>query len=435
MRCRRNMMHIAVFAAVTLLLYLLMVLAATVPNAAIQKNMRRSAQVYENADRYAFSEDGRFQNVADNHADQMWLNIGWNMGFGNPFVSALNTGYFDGAEYGSEAALYMTVAKGRMANADYTRYWHGTAGLMRILHLFTDVQGVKFLGMLCLLLLLLNTLKQLVKDGHWELSGCLMLSLIWVQAWNLRLSVEYLPCFLICFALCPAYLHLERKSDYYLELLSVVSGTLTAHFDFLTTETVTILIPLILVIAVRSRERRLESPKTVLKMLLRCVVCWGLAYGGSFVVKWVAVCLATGENHFLAAVNSAAQRIGGAVTVDRLRKAPGFFMAIAANFSVLFEGASRTEYRKVIGYLVVIAVLIAAVFRMNQTGSRIRPGTVFLLLLGSPVLLRFGILANHSYMHAFFTYRALASSVLALLAVLLINTWPMGKEGDLREWN
>ena len=272
---RRYMVYIAVFSALLLLLYLLLVFTAAIPNSAMKKQMRNSAVYISNEDAYVFSADGQQQNITDNLADQMWLNIGWHMGNGNPFVSALNTRYYDGEKYGPPLGLFLSVMQGDAANTDYTRYWHGTAGLIRVLHLFTDIQGIKIVGMVCLALLIGRTLWVLIRAGHWDLGLCLLISLLLVQIWNLRLSMEYQPCFLICFALCPAFLRAEKQGNFYLNLLAIVSGTLTAFFDFLTTETVTILIPLILVIAIRSRECRLGSPKKTLRKGIptKCPVC------------------------------------------------------------------------------------------------------------------------------------------------------------------
>ena len=434
-RYRQYILYLAVFAALASALYLLMVFSAAIPNSAIRKNMQNSAKRYMDTDRYAFSEDGFLKNVTDNHADQMWLNIGWNMGSGDPFRDALDTDYYDGESFGTTAGLYLTVTRGRTANADYSRYWHGTAGLIRILHLFTNIRVIKALCFFCLLLLFGNTLRVLVRRGHWDLGLCLLASLFWVQAWNLRLSMEYLPCFLICFGLCPAFLNLEKQGDFFLMLLSIASGTLTAFFDFLTTETVTILIPLILVMAVRSRERRLSTPLSAAKLLVRCALCWLLAYGGMFLLKWVLVSLATGENHFLSGLDSAGRRIGGEVTGGQLRKKPGFFMAIAANLSALFSGSSRTEYRLVIGMLLCLALLAFLLYRFSQFKGKLRPGTVFILLLGSLVLLRYGLLANHSYLHAFFTYRALASTIFSVLTAVTLNLHTAKSGGRYRKWN
>ena len=432
---KRHIVYIAVFAALLLLLYLLLVFTAAIPNSIIKKNMRKSATYFATADHYAFSEDGLFRNITDNHADRMWVNIGWNMGHGSPFLSALDTDYYTSPDHGPELSLFLSVALGEDANTDYTRYWHGTAGLIRLLHLFTDIQGVKFVGMLCLVLLLGRTLLALARAGHWDLGLCLLPSLLLVQFWNLRLSVEYQPCFLICFALCPAFLWAEKQGNFCLNLLAIVSGTLTAFFDFLTTETVTILIPLILVIAIRSRECRLGSPQKTFRMLLRCGACWALAYLGTFVTKWSIVSLVTSENHFLKAMTSVGRRMGGAVTEGSTNKMPGMLMAIGSNLSVFFEGTSRTEYRMAVSKLLILVGLIFVIYYMYRVRQKLRPGTLFILMLGSIVLMRFGLLANHSYLHSFFTYRALASTIMAVLVAMLINLQPKEKGGRKSNWS
>jgi drug/metabolite transporter (DMT)-like permease len=262
----------------------------------------------------------------------------------------------------------------------------------------------------------------------------MLLSLYFVQVWNLRLSVEYLPCFLICFGLCPAFLRLERRGDFSLNVLSIIAGTLTASFDFLTTETVTILLPLILVIAIRSAERRLGSPRRVMKTLAGCILCWAAAYLGAFTVKWLAVSLVTGENYLLTALSAAEKRIGGTVS-GAIPQKTNLFMALGANFSVLFEGSSRIEVGRVLAYLAILAVVILVIVRLYRFRSKTYPGTGFLLLLGSLVFLRYSVLANHSYMHAFFTYRAMCTTILAILCAMVINLRPGKKKGYQKEWN
>ena len=97
----------------------------------------------------------------------------------------------------------------------------------------------------------------LCRRKHWDIAVMLVLSLAAVRVWNILLSLEYQPAFAIAFAVIPLYLIFERKGDKWLTVLSIISGTAVAFFDFLTTETVTILLPLALVITVRAKEGRL----------------------------------------------------------------------------------------------------------------------------------------------------------------------------------
>jgi len=135
--------YTVVFTGLLFVLYLMMVLFATLPNAAIKNNMRSSAKYFINEEPFAFSEDRFYQNIADNYADQIWTNIGWYMGYGNPFVSVLDTKYYDSDQHDTSVGLHLAVTREQEANVKYSRYWHGTAGLIRFLHLFINIRGIK----------------------------------------------------------------------------------------------------------------------------------------------------------------------------------------------------------------------------------------------------------------------------------------------------
>ena len=197
------------FAGTLFLLWLFLILSASIPNAKIQDNMVKSALVYAQED--AFS-------------------------------------YCDGENIG----LYLAVSDEQtQPNTDYTRYWHGTAGCIRLLHLFTDVNGIKNFGLLFILLLAVIILFLLLKEKNALLAAAFVISLCIVKVWNIRLSMEYQPAFVICFLMCILYLLFEKKGDTTLLFLSVAGGVLIAFFDFLTTETIVILLPLIFVITDR----------------------------------------------------------------------------------------------------------------------------------------------------------------------------------------
>ena len=55
--------------------------------------------------------------------------------------------------------------------------------------------------------------------------------------------------------------------------------------------------------------------------------------------------------------------------------------------------------------------------------------TIILIVLGAVVLIRCLTLNNHSYLHCFFTYRALVTPIFALLAVMWLNIELPHKKG------
>lgn len=410
--------HLGLFAAVMVLLYGILVLSALIPNAALKKNMGRTARHYFTQGLYVKQSDGQYRNMTDNRADQLLVNISWHMGKGNPLSAAIDTRYYDGGSFGLTTGLQQSVAGGSQANTAYPQYWHGSAALVRFAHLFTDVQGMKILGLWLLGILLLCNFALLIAKKHWDLALCLVLSLLSVQIWNLGLSITYQPCFLICLALCPAFVLLEKRGDLPLTLLCVLSGAATAFFDFLTTETVTLLIPLILAVAIRAKEGRLQGFPA--KLLLSCGVCWAAAYAGAFLTKWALLSLLTGENHFLTGLSAASVRVNGSHSAEISQNIPKFAAAILTNLSVLFGSTQRIDLNRVIWGVLFTGVAYIGVFTAFKKPKTCNYGIFAVLLLVLAVPLRFALLSNHSYLHGFFTYRALSATVMGLLTALVL---------------
>ncbi len=412
--------HTVVFAVVLFLLWLLLFLSALIPNDAIRDNMEKSALAYKERTAFEFTSGDKLNSVADHYADSIWLNVSWNMGEGNQLVSSIRTNYYDGGELGENAGLYLSVTQGAAPNNDYTRYWHGTAMFIRLGHLFTDVEGVRLIGFIAFLLLVGLSLFIFARKKHWDLAVILALSLAAVQIWNIRLSMEYQPAFILAFVLIPLFLVLERRGDKWLTILSIVSGTTVAFFDFLTTETVTILLPLALVIAVRAKEDRLGSLKENLLLLLKCGLCWGFAYGGAFIVKWLVASMVTNANAFETALSSAMERMGNKVEMYA-DKPKSILSSLAANLSMLFGSEIRVDAgRTAFGIIFTILILLSVWYLFR--GKQKKPAAALLLLgLGFLVLIRCLVLNNHSYLHCFFTYRALATMVFALLSAMWLN--------------
>ena len=410
-------LQLAVFVTLLAIFWLLLIVAALIPNNAIQKNMTQSALYYKERDAFSFENGTKWNSISDNYADAILLNVSWHLGKGNPFKASLDTWYYDGETLGENVGLYRSVLEDEIQpNTDYSRYWHGTAMLVRFLHLFTDVRGVKLCGFLGMLLLAFGTVGILLKHRQEELAVTLLVSLAAIQIWNLRLSMEYQPAFLLAFLFCVLYLWLERKGDSYLTLLAVAGGVSIAFFDFLTTETVVLLLPLILVVSVRTKENRLGDWKDSIRMLVHCGICWLSAYAGTFFVKWTAASLVTGSNKFLLAFSSVEERMTGSLSGEGtdhfLLRVP---QAVVANLTMMFGGESRIEPgRVVVGLFISTLILGSLLYLFYHRGN---PTAIkLLMILGSVVFLRYIILNNHSYLHEFFTYRALISPVMAVLA-------------------
>lgn len=423
---------VAVFAATLLLLFCLLLASAYIPNGAIAENMQSSAEYFKAADAFEKTSE-RLSGVADNYADSILLNLAWNMGLGSALRAVLDTKYFDGGELGENYGLYATVFEGAEPNVDYTRYPHGSALFVRFFHLFTDVSGMRLCGLIALCLLLVLNLLLLVKRRQYLLSAALGLSFLLIGFWNISLSLEFLPTFLILLLLLPAYLILEKRGDDLVLLLSVLGGTAVAFFDFLTTETVCLLIPLIAITVIRSREMRLGKMKTGLLFLSKNGASFSGAYLSVFLIKWSAASVLTGENKFASALSSVGERVNGEADgiENPLLRAPA---ALLANLTATFGGSADARINlplALIGSFLFMGLLLSFAFLFRKKGFD-KTACLLLGVLAAIVPLRFMLLSNHSYLHCFFTYRALTSVIFALLCGLILVTEFGKKSADKR---
>lgn len=411
------------FSGTLFLLWLFLILSASIPNAKIQDNMIKSALVYAQEDAFSYCDGSKMNGIADNYADSIWLNVAWFMGEGNPIKSSLDTQYYDGDNYGENVGLYLAVSDEQtQPNTDYTRYWHGTAGFIRFLHLFTDVNGIKKIGFVCALFLAGIIVVLLIKDKNALLAAAFVLSLCIVKVWNIRLSMEYQPAFVICFLMCILYLLFEKKGDRYLLFLSSIGGVLIAFFDFLTTETMVILLPLIFVIMVRTKEKRKASFPEAICFITSQFTAWILAYAISFLTKWSLASLLTGDNKFAAALQSVGERINGPMSTGvEMNKFEQILAAPAANISVLLGAQDRIDGMLfILGLFIIASMVIVGVF-LYPGKEKDKDTMKILLLLGGTIIVRFMVLSNHSYIHSFFTYRGMVSLIMAVFSIWIIN--------------
>lgn len=415
---KKILIYMGSFAAAIIILWSALILTSLIPNEKLRDNMLGSAMLMNGADPFP-QKNGR-NTITDNYADIILLNVIWNTDSSSPFVSSLDTKYYDGndgvTDYGENYGLYAAVKDGTPPNTDYSRYWHGSAVFIRPLMLFTDINGVRLTGALAALFLMVLSCIILARRKLYLEAAALPLAFICVQAWNIRLSMEYQPAVLVTLAVLPFFLSLEKKGDTALIILSVVCGTMIAFFDFLTAETLTLLIPLITVMSVRYSEGRFANAKTELITSAKCSLGWILAYIGTFLVKWTAASAVTGENKFAAALTSAEERFAG--SVQTFSPFIQIFAAPFTNISTMLGGNERADVFPAITGIILIAAAVVTALYLSRRIRNAREYMLVAFILAAVPYIRYAVLNNHSYLHDFFTYRAQAAVVLALITSL-----------------
>ena len=199
-------------------------------------------------------------------------------------------------------------------------------------------------------------------------------------------------------------------------ILFLVSGMITSYLDFLTTETITLTVPLLLILWIAGRQEEQEMGKHPFVMAGKAVTAWVLGYLGMWIMKWLIASVVLSQNVMPYVSEHIDERIGGDLGFGPVQY---IFSAIWNNIKCLFP----FEYG-VAGAFAGIALLLFACYTgyVYHGKSFNKSYVIIYALIGLIPYVRYGVLHNHSYLHYFFTYRAQIATVFAIVLVLELVT-------------
>ena len=94
-------------------------------------------------------------------------------------------------------------------------------------------------------------------------------------------------------------------------LLFLVAGMLTVYLDFLSTETLTLLIPLLFVLRIREHDKCLDNGGFAIKN----AVLWLVGYAGMWASKWLIASIILKQNVMPYVTGHIEERLGGSVNL------------------------------------------------------------------------------------------------------------------------
>ena len=400
------------WAAVLAVCFGLLCAAAAVPDGRLEKNLISSADKMAARPPHEHLQKSFYSSVCDNYADAVLLGVAANMSSDDLPRSALDTRYYDDG-FGPAVGIKATV-DGKPANIDYTRYWHGSLVFVRPLLAVADISGIRLVGSVVIALLFAADAVYLLYKKQKAACVIFLVSAVLVSFWYVFTTLEYMSVFIIMLAALPLFVKYADNSRA-LTLISVGTGTLTAFADFLTAETLTILVPLVMAFFVRAGRGEKPDKKDSLVTALSCMAGWGVAYLATFAAKWVLASAALGRDVSSDAVAAAELRVNG-MEEEFSSPIEMMFSALGANLSML---APTDQKVSAVWILIWLAAFTAVCVMISLSGTRRHnlPKAVMIVIALIPII-RFCLLMNHSYLHNFFTYRALMPSIMAVLGLV-----------------
>lgn len=429
---------IAAAAGITAAVCVLMLfVTGFIPREAIRNSCRESAGYFKEHELFDEIIPGQFNTKRDNYADCILINVMYHVSEDDLFRSMIKASYYHEENENVDESFYRSMQKEQDPNEDYFRYWHGSMVLLRPLFVFTGIEGTRLiLGGLAMMLSLIAVVLLWRFDAKAAAISYLIGNLV-IQLWMCLFCIEYVTTFLVANGILLAELCIFARKKSIEQMrkqimcLMAVSGVITCFVDFLTTETLTITIPLLMLVILLYEAGTLRTTKEEIKYLTDCGIAWVLSYAGMFLLKWLLAVWLLGIQAFGQAMTAAGERISGTVYLGNTNLDPeasvvdriiGLF---CRNQGCLFPIKNQMSMGQAMWLFIGVCFVCFSIVYLLRPKKL--PGTIIqlCLLIGAVPYLRYMVLQNHSYIHYFFTYRAQMVTVVAIGYC----TWQFGLKG------
>ena len=264
---------------------LLLCMVALIPRDVIQENIEKSAEylnIHNDHFKYSLIKDYRSTSV-DEIADANLINIAFYYDSRHPLVSSVKCGwYVDGAHYNE--SLLNAVKHNLPPNDNYFRYWHGSLLFIRPMLAIFNIKQIYVCLYLIVFGLLMYLVFLLMRNRLKYECLSLLISMLVVNLWVVPMCFEFTWSFAISFLVSIIVVKRALSNRYEtFGTLFLITGMITIYLDFFTTETITLLIPLLLTLRIRIKKQELENVAFVMK----CSLSWIAGYIFMWSSKWV----------------------------------------------------------------------------------------------------------------------------------------------------
>ena len=408
--------YIGIFLVAVLVLFLLLVLTAKIPKEKITDNLKESLPFFkENRGIERLSPKKEYTYI-HYYADSTLLNIIYGIDSENTVKSVVEAKYYE--QYKAEVNKYFirAVEENIEPNQEYLRYWHGGMVVLRPLLVFFNMEQIYLINKIALWGLAIALYLLLFMKSK-KLAIIYAISIVLIAFPYVPMCFEYSWTFYIMFMVSIIAILLDKPSrgNSFLYKLFFITGIVTCYLDFLTTELITILVPVLLVLVIRKEEKRITDFKDTFKFIFVSCALWLCGYSFMWLAKWIIASLVLGINAMDYVKENLILRING------LQGLPTYEIlyknVISNNLRNLdIINIVKNESTKKAICLVLLGTLLL-VFDWKNIKKKWFALLVFLISLVPYA--RYLFLANHSYRHSLFTYRAQIITIIGLGIVIV----------------
>lgn len=302
----------------------------------------------------------------------------------------------------------------KSGNTEYARYWHGSTAVIRPMLLLFNIKQIYIVLAVVFAILFIGFIYYIYKQSK-KVAFITILASIMVNIFITPFCLEYFWTIAIMLVTSIVAIKNINKENSVLYYIFFIVGMLTCFFDFLSTETLTLTMPLLLVIVLRYEKGRRDSFKDNFKLVLFSIVTWGLGYVGMWLLKWILAAIVMNKSVLDIMKDKALIRFNG--SIEDVSKVDMYIGALIKNIYTLFPiNIVQRKWKFIPPVVIGIILIIYFVDRKKIKKNDIIKVVGIIILIP---YIRYLVLANHSYKHYFFTFRAQMTSIVGLLYIIL----------------
>ena len=143
--------------------------------------------------------------------------------------------------------------------------------------MFFNFEQILLINKITMWILAIILLAILFKKSK-TLTVAYIISMVMIAFPIVPMCLEYTWTFYIMLIASILAILIEKKGDKHFLALIFITGMLTCYFDFLTTEIITLFVPLVFVLYIRKKEGRISSFKEGFLLLIKATVLGNSLY-------------------------------------------------------------------------------------------------------------------------------------------------------------
>ncbi len=402
--------YFLIFIIIVISLIALMILSAKIPKKMIENNVIESAEYFNEKELFYEMIDNHNETKIDHYADSITLNITYNIESKNSFRSVLKSNYYGNNKKSEIDNLLKTSTNNTKykATTEYIRYWHGTVPILRVLLIFFNIKQIYILNAILLSLLISYLIYKLIKNKLYLFLIGFIISLILTNSFVVPFCLEYSNMYFVTLIGTIILLNLlEKKKDNLIFILFFILGIITCFIDFLTTETMSLLVPLILLLVYKYKDEKNINIKEIALLTFKTIIVWLIGYVIMWITKWGISLLVLNIDLKEVVLKSVEERLGAAKVLEIGTYTKS---VVLRNVFCLFPLCYINN--KLLILLLFLFILYTFLFFVRKNKNTL---SWLLFLIALIPYIRFIVVNNHSYLHYFFTYRAQISSIIAIV--------------------